>query len=315
MQNTDGGLLLSNGITSNGVHNESSSKESKKIILVNKGTFIEDIKENSEDKDIEPNVQVSLEKVHYGFVQYGNPHWHDPNSITVKYKDGVNEDVIIEIPGERRDGFLLAYVLNYAILPRGRSEKMWTENRTMSLTGSTSGSFKKLPLLNFAPFPWREAQFILQTRSIDNHKVSFPGRLKTVYYGFTKSPKEEFKVNKNVKWQNAIGIFEAEGILKVDHKHNGGYKGMTVLQDIWVRVPDGLNLVWKLGYEKWEGSVQEPSNFRGYDETDTFFYEEVAKEKEIEKDKEKSSPHSASNNLTKSRSSPRLEANILEKHL
>jgi len=90
---------------------------------------------------------------------------------------------------------------------------------------------------------------------------------------------------------------------------------MTVLQDIWVRVPDGLNLVWKLGYEKWEGSVQEPSNFRGYDETDTFFYEEVAKEKEIEKDKEKSSPHSASNNLTKSRSSPRLEANILEKHL
>jgi len=62
MQNTDGGLLLSNGITSNGVHNESSSKESKKIILVNKGTFIEDIKENSEDKDMEPNVQVSLEK-------------------------------------------------------------------------------------------------------------------------------------------------------------------------------------------------------------------------------------------------------------
>jgi len=84
-----------------------------------------------------------LKKVHYGFVQYGNPHWHDPNSITVKYKDGVNEDVIIEIPGERRDGFLLAYVLNYAILPRGRSEKMWTENRTMSLIGSTSGSFKK----------------------------------------------------------------------------------------------------------------------------------------------------------------------------
>lgn len=141
---------------------------------------------------------------------------------------------------------------------------------------------------------------------MDNHKISFHGRLKTVYYGFTKSTKEEFKANKNVKWQNSLGIFEAEGVLKVDHKHNGGYKGLMVLQDIWVRVPNGLNLVWKLGYEKWEGSIQEPSNFRGYDETETFFYEDAVKEK---------SPQSARNNMVKSRSSPRLEANILEKHL
>jgi len=37
-----------------------------------------------------------------------------------------------------------------------------------------------------------------------------------------------------------------------------------------------------------------------------FFYEDAVKEK---------SPQSARNNMVKSRSSPRLEANILEKHL
>ena len=55
-------------------------------------------------------------------------------------------------------------------------------------------------------------------------------------------------------------------------------KGTFMMNDLWVRLPNNhVNLVFKIGYDKFNGKPHEPSTFVGYKETHTFYYKNMLK--------------------------------------
>jgi hypothetical protein len=59
----------------------------------------------------------------------------------------------------------------------------------------------------------------------------------------------------------------------VRHEHDGGYEGSYQLATQWIRVPAGLNLVFKLGLEKYWGRCYDGDDtaLRERTETQTYF--------------------------------------------
>ena len=76
------------------------------------------------------------------------------------------------------------------------------------------------------------------------------GKIEGVYVGFTTSTEEEFKANPNVAWFNSSGQPIAEGYRQAIYEHDGSYKGSMVLNPINVNVPSGMNLVYRVAYQK-----------------------------------------------------------------
>ena len=52
----------------------------------------------------------------------------------------------------------------------------------------------------------------------------------------------------------------AEGVIPVSFAHDGGYKGSYVSSPVWVRVPEGKNLVFKASLDRFSGSCYTDSD-------------------------------------------------------
>lgn len=272
------------------------------IILIPRGTFFNESFLEDVVGHTDTVIGVHPLEIRYGFVKRHDIQgsWNEENVIKMNYSHGINEEVVVNIPPECKMDHHLAYQLYFA--PRScRGERFQTETRFVNLENynpleEVPPKWVRLPIANFAAHPFRDAQYSIRVYNFatetdqlkgpssstmpTNNCVIFPGKIKYIFYGFTEASEEEyFKSRTEVPWRNAFGDFVAEGVIdisRMQHHHNGetGAKGMFMMHEIWVRLPNATtNLVWKIGFDKWDGNKPwEPSNYQGYHETQTFYY-------------------------------------------
>lgn len=104
-----------------------------------------------------------------------------------------------------------------------------------------------------ASYPFYDYQFHTY---VSNGIVSFRGKIIEIFYGFLygdNKPNTEqtsfISEDKNTPWQNSFGEWKHEGSLRVEYKHNGGYKGAMIATNMLVSVPKGADLVFNWKYQ------------------------------------------------------------------
>lgn len=261
-------------------------------VLVPRGTFCN---EETTNGTTPYAIGVYLLEVVYGFVDRKNilGDWHEVDTITVRYVHGINEEVCI--PLESPELYMnchIAYRLKFA--PRNnRGERFQSDVRFINLEHfnpleETNGKFVRLPVGNFATYPWTDAKYMIRVHNYvadeGTDVVVFPGKIRYIWYGFTDMTEEEYINRKHdVPWRNTFGEFKDEGVSDVvnqAHHHqvvqgDPNNKGFMMMNEIWVRLPNNsVSLVWKIGFEKFGGRGDEPSVYQGYHETQTFYFKQ-----------------------------------------
>jgi len=276
------------------------NEEQGRLLLVPRGTFYND--EGFTLGSVDTTIGVYLLEVQYGFVLRKDlqGEWFETRSLPVQYEHGMNEEVRIFIPPELALNYDLAYKLKFA--PRSnRGERFQSETRYINLRDwspleEPDTRFIRLPIQNYAVHPWTDAQYVIKVSNFvteDNVKetpsqptpVTFTGKIKYIWYGFTEATEEEYLANRqDVPWKNSFGEFKEEGMIDIStqqHHHqmaagDTSHKGYFMMRENWIRLPSTTaNLVWKIGFEKWEGKSWSPSTYQGYHETQTFYYKTV----------------------------------------
>lgn len=260
-------------------------KPEERIIVIPAGVF-------SHKEPVPPtaatdvfSIQVFPFEIHFGFVEANNigGAWRGTTTQEIKYNSsGKNLDVVVDVPKDiSQESYHLAYVLRFSTIPRERNEVFTTENRYIERGKGkdTEGKYVKFPITNYAArFPWKEQTYKIHINNLTSSKVAFTekiameGKANVVYYGFTTASQAHYMSNPELKWVDSFLQFKLEGTISVYHLHIGnGDEGSYVMNDVWIRVPKGMNVLWKVGYDRFEGNDFENGIYAGHYETDTFF--------------------------------------------
>eukprot|EP01114_Cavostelium_apophysatum_P002264 TRINITY_DN11995_c0_g1_i2.p1 TRINITY_DN11995_c0_g1~~TRINITY_DN11995_c0_g1_i2.p1 ORF type:complete len:290 (+),score=71.67 TRINITY_DN11995_c0_g1_i2:189-1058(+) len=253
-------------------------KKDDRVVIIQAGIFMED-KQISSSTANEESINTSPLEVHVGYVPRNNPHakWTDEVVIGVTYKHGKNQEVFVDVPSDRIKDFHLSYFMKMYTLPRSRNETFVTENRFINLD-RFDGRFVQIPVTNFAPHPWRDDQYQIQIHNLKGpkahfeEKVSFGGKITVVYYGFTSKSSADYLNDRELPWSNFEEEYKLEGTVQVYHvlqvpqfnsnhyhndspnntNHHACSRGLSVMSDVWVRVPRGKNVLWRIGYDRFD---------------------------------------------------------------
>jgi hypothetical protein len=104
-----------------------------------------------------------------------------------------------------------------------------------------------LKLRHQAPYPFTCYGGFIEA---DVGREFIEGKIVALYYGYTNASADEFEKTADLPWFKADGKPGAEGKLEVLYRHDGGYKGSMILPELFIAVPPGKNLVFRLGYLK-----------------------------------------------------------------
>jgi len=270
-------------------------KKEDRVVIIQPGIFNEDKLVSSTTAN-EDAISVSPLEIHFGYVHRDNlsGKWMDESVIGVTYKHGKNLEVFVDVSAERIKDCHLCYFMKMYTLPKSRNENFSTENRYINLDRH-DGRFVQLPVSNSAPFPWKDNQYQIKVQNLKTPKhhfdetMQFNGKITVVYYGYTSKSPMDYLNDRDVPWFNFEDEFKLEGAVQVyhvlqnpqfnsDHFHNNDgdhtnhqcTKGLTVMSEAWVRVPRGKNLVWRIGYDRFDQSNGK-TYFGGHFETETLF--------------------------------------------
>jgi hypothetical protein len=228
--------------------------------------------------DVHYGARYVPRMVHIGFANDRGGPWEAVRDIDISYSNERNEAVKIDVPAEHRSKRFMLYSLRYDAhgpyqgdQPRSR----WISDLAVDLK-KPAGRYITVPIHGGAGYPFSPECYGGSVRD-----EGFNGKLSGIIYGFTKSSRSDYDANNDVPWQNVEGQSTHEGFLSSDFQHDGGYKGTYVSRPIWVRVPDGRNLVFKASLKRFSGicqyddDTQEISPPNGQDShlTKTYFVE------------------------------------------
>ena len=227
--------------------------------------------------------------IHYGFVAARGDEWSDVGDLEIAYDaDGENLPVEVVVP-DGHDGELLAYDIVFSVTTYGHDYPWesyindgdmrylsWTPNAYVDLA-NPAGTMVRFPVSSGAGYPFAPECYDIAVRNADTPSTTAPprfgGKIDVIYYGFTTATEEEYLANNDVPWMNIEGELIAEGMAVGGYEHDGGYKGSMFMQSPWLRVPDGMNLVFKIGFNKYNGVCYNDgdTSFDAYAETQTYF--------------------------------------------
>jgi hypothetical protein len=216
--------------------------------LVQKGAF----------SDRHPNDPHYIPRsVHIGFADARGGPWEGVRDIDITYSNEENEAVTVDVPQQHRNKRFMLYSIRYdehaaSRVQAPRSE--WISDLAVNLR-SPKGRFITVPVSSGAGYP-----FSPECYGVHVQRENFPGKLRGIIYGFTKSSKSDYESNNDVPWENVEGKAKHEGYLSTDFQHDGGYKGSYVSRPIWVRVPDGRSLVFKASLKRFSGNCLSDSD-------------------------------------------------------
>jgi hypothetical protein len=181
--------------------------------------------------------------IHYGFTNDHAQGWEAAGELEIVYdEDGRNAPVVIDVP-EDVDAELLAFVFRFGDAAFTGQES-WTTDQFIPIE-SPEGTIVQLPIHNGAGYP-----FSPECYGINVEGVGYDGFVETVLFAFTDRTREEYDANNDVPWFDVLENPGSEGIIDPIHRHDGGYKGTVRMLTEWVRVPAGMNLVYKLDISK-----------------------------------------------------------------
>jgi hypothetical protein len=170
--------------------------------------------------------------VHIGFANDRGGPWEGVRDIEITYASEKNEAVKVDVPSEHRSKRFLLYSLRYDAHSASRTDtprSHWISDQAVKLS-SPAGRFVTVAASSSSGYPFSDECYGVRVQS-----ESFPGKLRGILYGFTKSSKSDYEANNDVPWQNVEGKSKHEGFLATDFQHDGGYKGTYVSRPIWVQ--------------------------------------------------------------------------------
>jgi len=180
-------------------------------------------------------------------------------TLPIRYKNGRNERLVVvaecPTPTLAATG-LLAYWLHYPVLTEtgyaGLSQREFsTEVRFVPLAAH-KGRFVALPFTwtwVYYHQPLQAVIVVRPPRARSEQWEAAGATLDRVYYGFVSEDEPDADTDEwlqRAAWRDCLGNFVAEGVLTP--VLSGGYKRDGYLVTLWVRVPDGLRLVFRLVY-------------------------------------------------------------------
>ncbi len=131
-----------------------------------------------------------------------------------------------------------------------------------------------IPVSSRAGYPFTGNLYDIYVTNLDSPAEHIHGKIVEIYYGFTPKTKQDYLANNDVPWFNARGEAIAEGTLDPGYHHDGDYKGHYVTAPLTVQVPRGMNLVYRIRYERYGGTAWGTDVQRlGQAETQTYFVE------------------------------------------
>lgn len=216
-------------------------------------------------QDTELRIPSTL---HYGFTNELKGGWQAMGSLEIEYQDRASKPLTVTVPDSKK-GYL-AFVIESK---RPGYPNSWSSDQFINLD-APQGSLVAIPVRNGAGYPFSAECY---TVAVDNlgYAYEFDGRLSSIYYGYTNASRDEYQANHDVAWFNAAGDPVAAGEIRTVREHDGGYKGAYLMQKEWVWVPAGMNLVFKLGLDRYSGNCQwgDDTELIEHTETQTYFKE------------------------------------------
>lgn len=76
------------------------------------------------------------------------------------------------------------------------------------------------------------------------------GRITRIHYGYTRASLAEFDADPGLLWLDASGAPGVAGVMNVRYLREGGGRGTMILPEIFIPVPPGWNLVYRVSYLK-----------------------------------------------------------------
>jgi hypothetical protein len=205
--------------------------------------------------------------VHYGLMANPGPNWQDAADAPITY-GADDQSAAVEVTVS---GVSTRPVLGFVLHEKSRTdENVWTENQYVDL-GHPAGTLVTLPLSDVAPYPFQ--CYAVSVKNEGTPSTSYQGKVTDLYYGFTKADPTAYQANNDVAWLDAFDNPVAAGQITPMIRHNGDYKGAMELLPVYIRVPNGRNLVFKLGIDRFSGGC----SFTGTEgpivhaETQTYF--------------------------------------------
>lgn len=194
-------------------------------------------------------------------------------SVEIRYAHGRSLPVVVDVP----DGAvgLLAFELV------GEHDVTHAEHRSATQyvdLAAPAGAFALLPAWGDAAAPYDGECYHASVWNADNlaGATGFAGKVERVILGFTSASVEDYLAGADVPWENSSEEPVAEGILDAAYAPDaagrpGDYLERTL--PVWVRVPAGKHLVFKLGMHAYGGRCATPGDTvdRGTYETRTYF--------------------------------------------
>jgi hypothetical protein len=212
-------------------------------------------------------------RVRYGFLKPGSGEWEGTTDLDIEYDtSGVNRAVQIDVPDSR-----VNQTCAYALLFSGSdstSDGFWSEQRRVNL-GRPRGEHVCLPIMNYSKlrdgYLLNSLYDVLVWEQPGPEPVRYQGRVKYVYYGFTDADRNRYEEDHNPPWKDSDGKGSLEGVVEVRHRVIGGQFGSSVMPLVRVRVPEGMNLVYRLGIDKFDRDAFWHDQYRGYAETQVYY--------------------------------------------
>jgi hypothetical protein len=211
-------------------------------------------------------------RVHYGYVADGSDDWDAVGDINITYDAaGANHPVTIQVPdSQTRKRF--AYVIWFGS-DKGDPSGYYTENRFVNLT-RPEGDHICLPVLNYSPlkdgYLLDSFYRVLTWENLAEKPIEYPGKVRSIYYGFTDASRQQFLGDRNPPWRNSDGRYSYEGCIRAPHRFVGGQFGSSVMPFVWVRVPVGMNVVYRICLDKFRPDWF-PVEYEGYAETQVYY--------------------------------------------
>jgi hypothetical protein len=208
--------------------------------------------------------------LHYGFTNEKIPGWDAAGSLEIKYDEEGDSLPLSVTVSEEVTSTYLAFVLESA----DHYYRHWGVDQFVVLD-DPAGQMVELPFYNSAPYPFSPECYHISV--YDPNALGdwsrYDGRVIQIYYGFTNSTFAEYKADNNVAWYNVEGHASAEGIVYPSLQHDGGYKGTYRMLNEWIRVPEGMNLVFKPEISKYDGvcGIDGDTHQREITKTKTYF--------------------------------------------
>jgi hypothetical protein len=216
--------------------------------------------------------ELEAELIHYGFTDERAPGWEAAGDISISYDENhESEPVVLSVPIGQPEDYLA-----FVIMGVDRSTTIWNSDQFIDLN-DPDGRMVEMPIRNGAGYPFSPECFDITVKDLNSPSgsSSFAGKVSYIFYGFTTASAEDYIANNNVPWFNADLSPKAEGIIHPVIRHDGGFKGSYRMLENWIRVPAGMNLVFKPAIEIFNGSCVNDgdTSFREFTETKTYFAE------------------------------------------